>query len=305
MKSDENIYIINKEDIQKVALDLLDRKLTDEEIIHITDSIEEKIHWHDIIEDSIRERMGNNVGKDDIIKSYEKRLFGLKDFNLERILKRINPFLFKSQNIQVVDKIVRGFVAAHLFLQEESIYKDWMIEFAILINNKVYGGKKSSLPGIDLEFDKNGIRNIVAIKSGSNWGNSTQISKMILNFNSAEKTLYTSNPHLKVTAINGCCYGRDSKPDKKGIYFKYCGQRFWEFISGDPEIYKELIEPLGHKAKEKNEQFLETYPKVLNKFVLEFIQDYCLGDGSINWPKIIELNSAINPPKVQRKPKFV
>ncbi len=93
MKSDENIYIIKKEDIQKVALDLLDRKLTDEEIIHIADSTEEKIHWHDIIEDSINERIGNNFGEDDIINSYEKRLFGLKDFNLERILKRINPYL--------------------------------------------------------------------------------------------------------------------------------------------------------------------------------------------------------------------
>ncbi len=180
-----------------------------------------------------------------------------------------------------------------------------MIELAIHINNNFYGGKKSSLPSIDLEFDKDGIRYIVTIKTGSNWGNSTQISKMILNFISAIKTLQASDTYLKVIAINGCCYGRDSKPDKKGIYFKYCGQRFWEFISGDPEIYKELIEPLGHKAKEKNEQFLETYPKVLNKFVLEFIQDYCLGDGSINWPKIVELNSAINPPKLQLRSKSV
>ena len=32
-------------------------------------------------------------------------------------------------------------------------------------------------PGIDLEFDKDGVRYIVTIKSGPNWGNSSQIGK--------------------------------------------------------------------------------------------------------------------------------
>jgi len=32
-----------------------------------------------------------------------------------------------------------------------------------------------------------------------------------------------------IVAVNGCCYGRDNRPDK-GDYLKYCGQRFWEFI---------------------------------------------------------------------------
>lgn len=51
-------------------------------------------------------------------------------------------------------------------------------------------------------------------------------------------------------AVNGCCYGRDKHPDK-GDYFKYCGQSFWEFISGYEDLYTGIIEPLGHKAKEK------------------------------------------------------
>ncbi|GBE26604.1 modification methylase DpnIIB [bacterium BMS3Bbin03] len=46
-------------------------------------------------------------------------------------------------------------------------------------------------------------------------------------------------------------YGRDNKPDK-GEYQKLCGQRFWTFLSGDDLLYTDIIEPLGHKAKEKN-----------------------------------------------------
>jgi len=94
---------------------------------------------------------------------------------------------------------------------------------AIFINDKVHDGRKSGIKGIDLEFDSNGKRNIVTIKSGPNWGNSSQIAKMVADFKTAKKTLRTSNSQLSIVAVNGCCYGRDNKPDK-GDYFKYCGQ---------------------------------------------------------------------------------
>ena len=45
------------------------------------------------------------------------------------------------------------------------------------------------------------------------------------------------------------------------ITLKLCGQKFWEFISGDDGIYTDIIEPLGHQAKDKNEQFMQEYAK--------------------------------------------
>jgi len=232
---------------------------------------------------------------------HEKRLESLTTLRLVTILKKKNPYLFKAKNVSTAYEIVKGIVDAHISSNEETIFGDWLEGLAIFINHKVYGGWKSSTHSIDLEFDRDGIRYIVNIKSGPNWGNATQISKMISDFNTTRKTLRTSNSNLNVIAINGCCYGRDSNPDKKGIYFKYCGQRFWEFISGESELYRTLIEPLGHKAKEKNEAFLDVYPKVLNKFILEFTQEYCFEDGSINWQKILELNSGIDQPESSRK----
>lgn len=68
---------------------------------------------------------------------------------------------------------------------------------------------------------------------------------MISDFKVAKKTLRTSNYQLIINAINGCCYGKDNHPDK-GDYYKYCGQKFWEFISGVPELYIDIIEPTGH-----------------------------------------------------------
>lgn len=86
------------------------------------------------------------------------------------------------------------------------------------------------------------------------------------------------------------CYGQDTKPDKSD-YLKLCGQRFWEFISGNENLYTDIIEPLGHKAREKNDEFAEEYAKVINKFTREFASEYCDNDGSILWVKLVKFNS--------------
>ena len=115
---------------------------------------------------------------------------------------------------------------------------------------------------------------------------------MVLDFKTAKKTLRTSNSQLNVVAVNGCCYGNQSKPDK-GDYFKYCGQQFWEFISGEPDLYTKLIEPLGHKSRERNDDFMQSYASMKNKFTLEFISTFCFEDGSIDWEKLVKFNSGV------------
>ena len=113
---------------------------------------------------------------------------------------------------------------------------------------------------------------------------------MISDFKVAKKTLRTSDSKLNIVAINGCCYGQDNNPDK-GDYFKYCGQEFWEFISGNPNLYIEIIEPLGYKAKEKNEEFVNLYAQMINKFTREFSNNFCDEKGEINWEKLVKFNS--------------
>lgn len=221
---------------------------------------------------------------------HNKRIQSLDDLKLSQILKRKNPYLFKAKYLLTSEAIIKGLVDAHISSNEETIFGDWLEGLAIFINGKVYGGKKSGITGIDLEFDHEHRRYIVNIKSGPNWGNSSQITKMIDDFKTAKKALRTSNSKLNIVAVNGCCYGIDNSPDK-GDYFKFCGQRFWEFISGSSDLYTDLIEPLGHKAKERNEDFNKSYALMINKFTKEFSKDFCNDDGEINWPKLVEFNS--------------
>lgn len=221
---------------------------------------------------------------------HKQRLNSLEQLTLSRVLKKKNPYLFKAKNYLTPESIVKALTDAFLSSNEETIFGDWLEGLAIFINKQVYGGWKSGIKGVDLEFDKDKTRYIVSIKSEPNWGNSSQIEKMKWNFNTAKKTLRTSQSGLSIIAVNGCCYGQDNRPDK-GDYFKYCGQVFWKFISGDSELYLKIIEPLGHQAREKNEAFTEMYSAMITRFSWKFAEDFCLTNGKINWEKLVTFNS--------------
>ncbi|MFN8442935.1 MAG: PmeII family type II restriction endonuclease [Caldilineaceae bacterium] len=221
---------------------------------------------------------------------HEKRIAGLNRLKLKTVLQKKNPYLFKAKHLLTAEQIIRGISDAFISSNEETIFGDWLEGLAIFVNSKVYDGRKSGISGIDLEFDKDGTRYIVTIKSGPNWGNSSQIKRMRDEFKIAARTLRTSNSRLQIVAVNGCCYGKDHYPDK-GDYFKYCGQRFWEFISGNPQLYTEIIEPLGHRAKDKNDEFMHSYAQMINKFTREFTIDFCSESGEIDWAKLVRFNS--------------
>ena len=225
---------------------------------------------------------------------HDKRLESLNNLKLQNLLRRKNPYLFKSKNLTVAADLIRSLLDSHLSSQEETMFGDFLEGLAVYIAEIVHNGWKSSATGIDLEFSKDNARYIVSIKSGPNWGNSSQVTRLKGNFTTAARLIRQGNRVANVIAVNGCCYGRNTKPDK-GSYFKYCGQEFWELISGDAEFYNRIIEPLGHNAKQRNQKFAENYGAVINRFSQEFSAQFCHPDGSINWPKLVAFSSAKGP----------
>jgi hypothetical protein len=221
---------------------------------------------------------------------HKRRLESLAGLKLHKVLKRKNPYLFKAKNITSAAELVKGILDAHLSSQEETIFGSFLEGVAVFVCQKAFGGRKSSAEGIDLEFQSKGTHYVVSIKSGPNWGNSSQIKKMVQNFKQAKKVLGTNTTKTHVVAVNGCCYGVDNAEDK-GDYVKKCGQSFWSFISGDENFYTTIIEPLGHRARERNDEFNREYGSVTNRFTKAFIDEFCRDDGSINWPKMVKFNS--------------
>ena len=231
--------------------------------------------------DKVRDFVDSNISI-----FHEGKLNSIKKLKLSKLVKRKNPYLFKAKNVTAADEFVRSLLGAYLSSQEETMFGNFLEKLAIFVCEEVYGGKKTPAEGIDLDFTRDRKRYLVSIKSGPNWGNSRQIAKMKDDFAKARRIVGQN-----IICINGCCYGK-SRNENKGDYVKKCGQSFWEFISGDPNFYKEIIEPIGHKAKERNDEFRAEYGKVLNKFVKEFIDNFCRKNGAIDWKKIVEFNSS-------------
>jgi hypothetical protein len=220
---------------------------------------------------------------------HERRAESLRKLKLIQILKRKNPYLFRAKNINTFHELVKHLLDAHLSSQEETIFGEFLENLAVFVCSQTYQGRKSSAEGIDLEFSKDGTHYLVSIKSGPNWGNSSQVKKMVENFKKAQRFLRSNNPGIHIQAVNGCCYGKDANPDK-GDYLKLCGQAFWEFISGNTRLYIDLIEPLGWQAKQKNDEFYQEYDRILNQFTIDFANQFSL-DGKIDWEKLVKINS--------------
>ena len=223
------------------------------------------------------------------------RLARITGLTLAVILRGKNPYLFRAKDTRTADQLVRSVLDAYLSSGEETMFGNFLEELAVFINGRVYGGRKAGIAGIDLDFEKDGIRYLVAIKSGPVWGNANAIARMVDNFNTARRTLRTSGGHRgPIEFVNGCCYGVDDNPDKRQGYSKLCGQRFWWFISGSESLYEDLIIPLGHRAAEWNAEFAAIYEATRERLIEEMLPaSLILPDGSIDWQRLVQLTSKI------------
>lgn len=125
---------------------------------------------------------------------HEKRLEALRTLRLDSLLRRKNPYLFRSKNVNAASELIASLLDAHLSSQEETLFGSFLEGLALHVAEAVHGGRKSSATGIDLEFEKEEVRYIVSIKSGPNWGNSSQVARMRENFKNAARLLRQGDP---------------------------------------------------------------------------------------------------------------
>lgn len=234
------------------------------------------------IKESIKDYCSKNIKV-----FHHKRLKKLEEIKLTDILKRKNPYLYRAKGIEDSSEIVRSLVRDFLSSHEETLFGNWLEELALFVCNLCFGGKKSSTEGIDLEFEREGIKYFVSIKSGPNWGNNSQIKRMVDNFKSIKKRL---PQNTNVEFVEGCCYGRCGIKNK-GFYVKYCGKDFWELISGIDTLYIDIVEPIGNAARVNDETYSKEYQKLLNRLSYDFTTKFCEKDGSIKWELLIKLSS--------------
>ena len=235
--------------------------------------------------DKVRLYVSNHIGE-----FHESRLKKLESLELQSLLKKKNPYLYKAKDLNTPEAVIRGIADAFMSSAEETMFGDWLEGLAIFIAHEVYGGVKSAAEGIDLEMDKEGVHYFVSIKSGPNWSNSSSMAKLKQNFAKAQRIYHTSGNKNTSEAVEGCCYGK-KRTSKNSSHTTLCGQSFWAFISGSNSLYLDIIEPLGNKAHEMNQRYKKEYNKMITKFAKEFSNAYCDDEGNIDWDRIVSLNS--------------
>lgn len=259
---------------------------------------------------AVRDYVENNIGS-----FHEKRLATVKNKKLDDVLKRKNPYLFRAKN-QTVIQLVYGIMDAFLSSQEETLFGDFLEGVAVFVACREFDAYKPSpdeIRGVDLVLHKESKRYIVEIKSGPNWGNSSQVQRMLSHFKEAAEILGTQYPNQEIVAVNGCMYGKDRSPLKTGKlkatgkpdeiiqYWKLCGQDFWYFISDNKDLYTGIIQPLGYRSKQRNGEFLEAYDNFINNLVYEFLSKYRNQDGSVAWERLTKFVSESDSPEVVEK----
>jgi len=234
--------------------------------------------------DEVRRYVSENI-----VDFHQQRVKSLEDLKLEKLLKK-NPYLFKAKNIATAAELVSGLLDAFLSSSEEKLFGDFLEDLAVFIASKTCDGHKSTAPGVDLEFFNKGVHYVVSIKSGTNWGNSSQQKKLQEDLQNAVIRVRQSKHMTNVQPVLGICYGKTKTSYVRG-YLKVVGQNFWYLISENENLYVDIVEPIGHRAKQHNEVFLRGKGRVINRFTKLFIDRFCDDTGAIDWVKLVKFNS--------------
>jgi len=226
---------------------------------------------------------------ENVVDFHQHRIKSLEELKLDKLLTK-NPYLFKAKNITTAGELISGLLEAFLSSSEEKLFGDFLENLAVFIAEMTCGGHKSTAPGVDLEFIDNGVHYVISVKSGPSWGNSSQQDKLEQDLKNAVVRVKQSKLGVNVQPVLGICYGKIKTSYLRG-YMKVVGQNFWYLISENQNLYTDIIEPIGYRAKEHNETFLVEKSKVTNRLTKQFIDRFCDDSGTIEWVKLVEFNS--------------
>ena len=227
---------------------------------------------------------------ENIVDFHERRIKPLMELKLNRLLNK-NPYLFRAKNVETASELIDGLLGAFLSSSEEKLFGDFLENLAVFVAEHTSGGHKSAAQGVDLEFINKGIHYVVSIKSGPNWGNSSQHNELEHNLKDAVTRVRQSHRGINVQPVLGICYGKTRTAHTTRGYLKVVGQNFWYLVSENKNLYTDIIRPLGYRAKHHNEVYEQEKNSLINRLTRDFIDRFCDPSGKIDWLKLVRFNS--------------
>ncbi|MCY3836063.1 MAG: PmeII family type II restriction endonuclease [Anaerolineaceae bacterium] len=204
----------------------------------------------------------------------------------EKIIRRKNPFLYRvrhSENASASD-LAASIVDAFLSSSEETMFGDVLESLSIIICRHAKSGRKSGIENIDLEFDQaDGSRALVQVKSGENWGNSSQRKTLVEKFGRATRVLRQGG--IRARCIEGCCYG-SSRHVHREYHEILVGDVYWKEISDWSGTSQAILTIIGEHA----DNGLHAPRREARDNILQYFSEQNLLSGhSINWNRLLQL----------------
>ena len=223
---------------------------------------------------------------DEAIEGFTLKLRSKLAESPEKIIKRKNPFLFRIRVVNDVHELANMVTDAYLSSSEETMFGNVLEDITLAVCKHAKNGRKSGIANIDLEYDQDNIRTIIQVKSGTNWGNSSQHKALRTAFDNAVRVLRQGRTRMAVRCIEGICYGKSEIKDK-GAYQRIVGYRFWEDISDWEGTAKGVMNLLGRHA---GNGLYEIREEARDRMV-EFLRDSnaVSPDGGVRWDALLDI----------------
>ena len=210
--------------------------------------------------------------------------------NIQKVMKRKNPYLYRAKAMQSATEIVDSVLTALVSSSEETIIGNCFFEPIAIAAS---GGNKALAEGIDIMIQNNETNTIsaIAVKSGPSVFNADSKKRQEQNFTAASKLAQQAKARYE--AYIGYCYGKkkESGRGKPKMYQELAGKRFWAELTGDEDFYIKIIGYMGTMPEKYVADYKESYNRAANRLVREFSNSFCREDGSIDWEKLVEFNS--------------
>jgi len=145
----------------------------------------------------VREYVNENI-----VDFHQRRTSSLEGLTLKKLLNK-NPYLLKAKNTETASELIVSLLDAFLSSSEEKLFGDFLEGLARFVAGKTTGGHKSAAPGVDLEFINDGVHYVVSIKSGPNWGNSSQQRRLEQDLRDAATRVKQANRAANVQPVLG------------------------------------------------------------------------------------------------------
>jgi len=217
---------------------------------------------------------------------YRRRIEKISTLQLKDTLRRKNPYLYKAIGMEEASGIVNEILAAYMSSSDEGIFGDAFFE---PLAESVANGYVGHTEGIDVVVEDDTTYKAIAVKSGTNVFNADSRKRQADNFRSLRNRV--AKRKKIYDAIVGYCYGKKHTKINKHGFRELAGQSFWEELTDDPDFYLKIINAMENKAQKHLVEYNKAYGAAVNRFTKDFINEFCNPDGTINWEKLVKLNS--------------